>query len=309
MFYETAKNDHGLARNPLKAIVAPRPIGWITSMSAKGEINLAPYSFFNAVSDDPPMVLFSSEGPKDSLVFVEETKEFVCNLATFDLRSAVVETSGQFPRGVNEMDQCGLAPAPSRLVRPPRVAASPCALECRLLQIVDVKDLQGRPSTRYVVFGQVVGVHIDDRFIKDGRLDTAAMQPIARASRCLDIVAQCRGLSLHFVHAVLDHVADRDDADHLILLDDRNVAELARRHPLHDRADSLRLAACDDLARHHLRKRFREHVGALLTKRAHNVAFGKNSDHPTVRTEHEECANSMLGKRLYCGFERSCGLD
>jgi flavin reductase (DIM6/NTAB) family NADH-FMN oxidoreductase RutF len=180
MFYETAKNDHGLARNPLKAIVAPRPIGWITSMSAKGEINLAPYSFFNAVSDDPPMVLFSSEGPKDSLVFVEETKEFVCNLATFDLRNAVVETSGQFPRGVNEMDQCGLAPAPSRLVRPPRVAASPCALECRLLQIVDVKDLQGRPSTRYVVFGQVVGVHIDDRFIKDGRLDTAAMQPLAR---------------------------------------------------------------------------------------------------------------------------------
>jgi flavin reductase (DIM6/NTAB) family NADH-FMN oxidoreductase RutF len=180
MFYETAKNNHGLSRNPLKAIVAPRPIGWITSMSAKGEINLAPYSFFNAVSDDPPIVLFSSEGPKDSLVFVEETKEFVCNLATFDLRNAVVETSGQFPRGVNEMEQSGLTPAPSRLVRPPRVAASPCALECRLLQIIDLKDLQGRPSTRYVAFGQVVGVHIDDRFIKDGRLDTAAMQPIAR---------------------------------------------------------------------------------------------------------------------------------
>jgi flavin reductase (DIM6/NTAB) family NADH-FMN oxidoreductase RutF len=180
MFYETAKNNHGLPRNPLKAIVAPRPIGWITSMSAKGEINLAPYSFFNAVSDDPPIVLFSSEGPKDSLVFVEETKEFVCNLATFDLRNAVVETSGQFPRGVNEMEQSGLTPAPSRLVRPPRVAASPCALECRLLQIIDLKDLQGRPSTRYVAFGQVVGVHIDDRFIKDGRLDTTAMQPIAR---------------------------------------------------------------------------------------------------------------------------------
>jgi flavin reductase (DIM6/NTAB) family NADH-FMN oxidoreductase RutF len=180
MFYETAKNDHGLAHNPLKAIVAPRPIGWITSMSAKGEINLAPYSFFNAVSDAPPMVLFSSEGPKDSLVFIEETKEFVCNLATFGLRKQVVETSGQFPRGVNEMYQCGLSPAPSRLVRPPRVAASPCALECRLLQIVDLKDLQGRPSTRYIVFGQVVGVHIDDCFIKDGRLDTAAMQPLAR---------------------------------------------------------------------------------------------------------------------------------
>ena len=180
MFYDTAKNNHGLPRNPFKAIVAPRPIGWITSMSAKGEINLAPYSFFNAVSDNPPIVLFSSEGPKDSLVFVEETKEFVCNLATFDLRTAVVDTSEDLPRGVNEMEKSGLAAAPSRLVRPPRVAASPCALECRLLQVIHLVDLEGRASSRYVVFGQVVGVHIDDRFIKNGRLDTAAMRPIAR---------------------------------------------------------------------------------------------------------------------------------
>ena len=180
MFYDTAKNDHGLPRDPFKAIVAPRPIGWITSMSAKGEVNLAPYSFFNAVSDEPPIVLFSSEGPKDSLVFVEETKEFVCSLATFDLRAAVVETSAQFARGVNEMERSGLAPAPCRLVRPPRVAASPCALECKLLQIIDLKDLEGKSTHRHVVFGQVVGVHIDDRFIKNGRLDTAAMQPIAR---------------------------------------------------------------------------------------------------------------------------------
>ena len=180
MFYDTAKNDHGLPRDPFKAIVAPRPIGWITSMSAKGEINLAPYSFFNAVSDEPPIVLFSSEGPKDSLVFVEETKEFVCSLATFDLRAAVVATSAQFPRGVNEMEQAGLAPAPCRLVRPPRVAASPCALECKLLQIIDLRGLDGAPSHRHVAFGQVVGIHIDDRYIKDGRLDTAAMGPIAR---------------------------------------------------------------------------------------------------------------------------------
>jgi flavin reductase (DIM6/NTAB) family NADH-FMN oxidoreductase RutF len=92
-----------------------------------------------------------------------------------------VVTSGiAFPRGTNEMEQAGLAAAPSRLVRPPRVAASPCALECRLLQIVELDDLDGQPAHRHVVFGQVVGVHIDDRFIKDGRLDTAAMQPIAR---------------------------------------------------------------------------------------------------------------------------------
>jgi flavin reductase (DIM6/NTAB) family NADH-FMN oxidoreductase RutF len=180
MFYETSKNDHGLPRDPFKAIVAPRPVGWITSMNLKGEINLAPYSFFNAVSDEPPMVLFSSEGRKDSLVFVEETKEFVCNLANLDLLKAVVTTGISFPRGVNEMIEAGLEPAPSRLVRPPRVKASPCALECKLLQIVEMHDLEGRPAHRHIVFGQVVGIHIDERFIKDGRVDTAAMQPIAR---------------------------------------------------------------------------------------------------------------------------------
>jgi flavin reductase (DIM6/NTAB) family NADH-FMN oxidoreductase RutF len=180
MFYDARKNDHGLPRDPFKAIVSPRPVGWVTSMSAKGEINLAPYSFFNAVSDDPPIVMFSSDGYKDSLTFVAETKEFVCNLATFDLRAAVVETSASFERGDNEMVHARLVAAPSRLVRPPRVAASPAALECKVLQIVDLSDLDGSPVHRHVVFGQVIGVHIDDRFIKNGRLDTAAMQPIAR---------------------------------------------------------------------------------------------------------------------------------
>jgi flavin reductase (DIM6/NTAB) family NADH-FMN oxidoreductase RutF len=180
MFYEPHKNNHGLPRDPFKAIVSPRPVGWITSMNAKGEINLAPYSFFNAVSDKPPIVLFSSEGYKDSLSFVAETKEFVCNLATLDLINAVVTTGNSYPRGINEMIEAGLEPLPSRLVKPPRVAASPCALECKLLQIVDMLDLEGRPAHRHVVFGQVIGIHIDERFITDGRLDTAAMQPIAR---------------------------------------------------------------------------------------------------------------------------------
>ena len=180
MFYATAKNDHGLPRDPFKAIVAPRPIGWISSMSAAGEINLAPYSFFNAVSEHPPMVMFSSGGRKDSIAFVEETGEFVCNFASFSLREAMSKTGMEFARGVNEMIEAGLDPAPSRLVRPPRVAASPCALECKLLQIVDLTDLEGRASQRYVAFGQVVGIYIDDRFIKDGRLDTAAMAPLAR---------------------------------------------------------------------------------------------------------------------------------
>src|SRR5258708_6417883 len=126
------------------------------------------------------MVMFSSGGRKDSIAFIEETREFVCNFASFALREAVSKTGTEYPRGVNEMIEAGLGPAPPPPGRPPRVAAAPCALECKLLQIVDLRDLDGRTSQRYVVFGQVVGVHIDDRFIKDGRLDTAAMQPIAR---------------------------------------------------------------------------------------------------------------------------------
>ena len=108
MFYDTRKNDHGLPHNPFKAIVAPRPIGWITTMSAKGETNLAPYSFFNGITDKPPIVMFSSEGAKDSVAFAEETKEFVCSLATFDLRDQMNGTSAPLPRGECEMKATGL---------------------------------------------------------------------------------------------------------------------------------------------------------------------------------------------------------
>jgi flavin reductase (DIM6/NTAB) family NADH-FMN oxidoreductase RutF len=181
MFYEPHKRNHGLPHDPFKAIVAPRPIGWITSMSVRGEINLAPYSFFNGVSTDPPMVMFSSEGRKDSLTFIEETKEFVCNLATWDLRDQMNATSGPFPRGVNEMRETGLEPAPSRLVKPPRVKEAPCALECKWLQTVHLHGIDGEPMDRHVVFGQVIGIYIDEQFIKDGLLDTAALRPIARA--------------------------------------------------------------------------------------------------------------------------------
>jgi flavin reductase (DIM6/NTAB) family NADH-FMN oxidoreductase RutF len=181
MFYEPRKRNHGLPHDPFKAIVAPRPIGWISTMSAAGEINLAPYSFFNGVSSDPPMVMFSSEGRKDSLAFVSETKEFVCNFAAWDLREQMNATSRPFPRGIDEMKETGLEPAPSVLVKPPRVKASPCAMECKWLQTVRLDDLDGEATDHYVVFGQVVGVHIDERFIKDGLLDTAAMRPVARA--------------------------------------------------------------------------------------------------------------------------------
>jgi len=181
LFYEPSKRNHGLSHDPFKAIIAPRPIGWISSISAQGEINLAPYSFFNGVSSDPPMVMFASEGRKDSITFVEETREFVCNLAVWELREPMNATSGSFPRGTNEMMEAGLIAAPSILVRPPRVESSPCALECKWLQTVRLNDINGEMIDRYVVFGQVVGIHIDEKFIKDGLLDTAAMRPIARA--------------------------------------------------------------------------------------------------------------------------------
>jgi flavin reductase (DIM6/NTAB) family NADH-FMN oxidoreductase RutF len=181
MFYEPDKRDPSVLRHdPFKAIVAPRPIGWITSMNLKGDVNCAPYSFFNGVNSKPNLVMFASEGHKDSVSFIEETGEFVCNLATWDLREAMNATSAPLARGVNEMARAGLEPAPSRLVKPPRVKASPCALECKRIKIVTLEAIDGKPVDCHVVFGQVIGVHIDDRFIVDGRLDTAAMKPIAR---------------------------------------------------------------------------------------------------------------------------------
>lgn len=181
MFYEPDKRDKRLLpHDPFKAIVAPRPIGWVTSISAKNQVNLAPYSFFNGVNSRPAMVMFTSEGRKDSVSFIEETGEFVCNLATWDLRDAMNATSAPLPRGTDEMVHAGLKAAPSRVVKPPRVADAPCALECKLVRIVPLQTYDGDPIDSHVVFGQVVGVHIDDRFIVDGQLDTAAMKPIAR---------------------------------------------------------------------------------------------------------------------------------
>jgi flavin reductase (DIM6/NTAB) family NADH-FMN oxidoreductase RutF len=181
MFYEVARNDHGLPHDPFKALVAPRPIGWITAVSATGAVNLSPYSFFNAVSDRPPMVVFSSAGRKDALTFVEETGEFVCNLATFDLREPMNATSAPLPRGESELDHAGLTAAPSRLVKPPRVAEAPAALECKWLQTVPLTPLSGGEPSYHLVVGQVVGIHVDDRFIVEGLVDTAAMRPIMRA--------------------------------------------------------------------------------------------------------------------------------
>ncbi len=186
-FYEPGRG-HGLPHDPFKAIVAPRPIGWISSIDNQGHVNLAPYSFYNALGDNPPIVGFSSGGRKDSIRNIEETGEFVANLATKTLAQAMNQTSATVPHDVDEMALAGLTPAPCRIVSAPRVAESPAALECKLLQIVHLHDLNGRPLEQYIAIGQVVGVHIANAFLKEGIFDLVAAQPIMRAGYQADYV-------------------------------------------------------------------------------------------------------------------------
>jgi len=180
MFYDAVANTHGLKWDPFKALVTPRPIGWISTLCKNGVVNLAPYSFFNAVSTDPHFVMFSSGGRKDSQRNAEETGEFVCSLATYDLRDAMNRTSQHVGPEVDEMALAGLTPAPSKLVAPPRVAESPIAFECRYWRTIDLPGLDGSPGTHAIVLGQVVGVHIDDSVIVGDKVDVTKVKPIAR---------------------------------------------------------------------------------------------------------------------------------
>ncbi|MGI9402207.1 MAG: flavin reductase family protein [Rhizobiaceae bacterium] len=180
MFYDTQAHEHGLPHDPFKAIVAPRPIGWISTISAAGHVNLAPYSFFNAISSRPDLVMFSSEGVKDSVKNVRETKEFVANYASHELADEINMTSAPAPHGMNEFQIAGLEEVPSKLVRPPRVAEALAALECKFVQEVELKDIDGNSADSFMIIGQVVGVYIDDRAIKDGKFDVNIARPMAR---------------------------------------------------------------------------------------------------------------------------------
>jgi flavin reductase (DIM6/NTAB) family NADH-FMN oxidoreductase RutF len=177
MFYDTASNGHGLAQDPFKAIVGPRPIAWISTVSAGGIANLAPYSFFNAFAQAPHYVAFGSGPPKDSLRNIEATGEFAVNLVTYELREAMNASSAHV--AADEFELAGLAKAPCRLIKPPRVAASPACLECRLYRIIPLPGDDGTADD-FMVIGRVAGIHIDDRFISEGRVDTSAMRLIAR---------------------------------------------------------------------------------------------------------------------------------
>ena len=177
MFYETALNNHGMLLDPFKAIVMPRPIGWISTVSAQGHANLAPYSFFNAFSDNPYYVAFGSGGYKDTLSNVETTREFAVNLATFDLRDAMNVSSST--KRDDEFELAGLEKAPCNLIKPPRVAASPVCLECQYFQTVALPANNGTVND-WLVIGRVIGIHIADQFIENGRVNSAAMKPILR---------------------------------------------------------------------------------------------------------------------------------
>jgi flavin reductase (DIM6/NTAB) family NADH-FMN oxidoreductase RutF len=184
MFYETSRNDHGLPFDPIKSCVVPRPIGWISTLSASGVVNLAPYSFFNLVSTAPAFVMYASNGrtpfgQKDTLANITETGEFVVNMATWEQRAEMLASSASVPPDIDELEHAGLQPLPSILVKPPRVRGAPVHLECRHHQTIELPHTEpdGRNA---VVIGRVVGVHIDDQVLDHGRIDLTRAGPIAR---------------------------------------------------------------------------------------------------------------------------------
>ena len=178
-FYEP-KDGHGLPHDPFNAIVGPRPIGWISTRSNDGVLNLAPYSFFTAFNYIPPIVGFSSIGPKDSVRNIQENGMFVWNLVTRPLAEAMNQTCAAVGPEVNEFELAGLNTAPSRTMDVPRVAESPVSFECRSTQIIQLEGLDKQPIPTWLVLGEVVGVHIADHLLKDGVYDTASAGHVMR---------------------------------------------------------------------------------------------------------------------------------
>tara|TARA_A100001391_G_C5050010_1_gene273167 strand:- start:772 stop:1398 length:627 start_codon:yes stop_codon:yes gene_type:complete len=179
-FYQPSAG-HGLPHDPFNALVAPRPIGWISSQSPDGVLNLAPYSFFNAFNYRPPIVGFASIGYKDSVRNIEATGEFGWNLATRPLAEAMNQSCAAVAPEVNEFELSGLTPEPSRIINVPRVKETPVSFECRLSQVLRLTGADGAETDTWLVLGEVVGVHIARHLLKDGIYDTAAAEPILRA--------------------------------------------------------------------------------------------------------------------------------
>ena len=178
-FYEP-RHGHRLPHDPFNAIVGPRPIGWISSRSQAGVLNLAPYSFFNGFNYTPPIVGFSSVGYKDTVRNVQETGEFAWNLATRPLAEAMNQTCASVPPDVNEFELAGLTPVESRVITVPRVFESPVSFECRCTQIIQLQSADGEKVPSWLVLGEVVAVHIAQALLTNGIYDTATAGHILR---------------------------------------------------------------------------------------------------------------------------------
>jgi flavin reductase (DIM6/NTAB) family NADH-FMN oxidoreductase RutF len=184
-FYEPSQG-HGLRHDPFNAIVGPRPIGWISSLARNGIANLAPYSFFNGFNYFPPIIGFSTIGWKDTVANIEATGEFCWSLATKALAREMNLTCAPAPPEIDEFDVAGLTRAPSRLISAPRVLESPVNFECRLTQLIQLRKADGAEVNTWLVLGEVVAVHIDKTYIRNGVYDTASARPILRAGRLGD---------------------------------------------------------------------------------------------------------------------------
>jgi len=180
MDYDPRSEPHGLAHDPTTCLVVPRPVGWITTISPAGVVNLAPYSFFNMIASHPPFVMFASNSRKHTQNHAQRGGEFVFNLATYDLRTEMNISAGDYPEDVSEPELAKLVMAPSRKVKPPRVARSPIALECVYSQTVRLTSSNGKTHSYEMVIGEVINVHIDDAVIVDGLIDMARIRAIGR---------------------------------------------------------------------------------------------------------------------------------
>jgi flavin reductase (DIM6/NTAB) family NADH-FMN oxidoreductase RutF len=178
-FYEP-RRGHGLPHDPFNAIVGPRPIGWVSTRSAEGMFNAAPYSFFTAFNYTPPIVGFASIGYKDSVRNIEQTGEFVWNLVTRPRAEAMNQTCVAVAPEVSEFELAGLTPLASRLVAPPRIAESPVSFECRLTQLLQLQDVSGQKLPTWLVLGEVMAVHIAQRLLVNGIYDTARAEHVLR---------------------------------------------------------------------------------------------------------------------------------
>ena len=186
MFYDTKKNNHGLKYNPFKSCIVPRPIAWITTIDENGNNNCAPYSFFNGVSSEPPMIMYANNGksanlkkPKDTLNNIKQNKEFVVNIVSYEAINYMNETCAPLKAGKSEIEYANLKYLNSKFVKPVRLTISPIHMECKLYKIIDL-PIKKTDTYNGLVIGYVLGIHIDDKVIKDGKVNLKKIKPVSR---------------------------------------------------------------------------------------------------------------------------------